>query len=81
MHKRVDVAKLIELWPTRKPYKILEWELGHHNWVLIRKAREIGLKPRAWYWANDAKVDKRYANIRDATRLGSRRKASHAKGN
>ncbi len=62
--RRVDIEKLIELWPSRLPTKSLEQTMGHDHQVLYKAATRIGLKHRMHYWANGIeKVDRGCLNI------------------
>jgi hypothetical protein len=41
--KKIDDAKLKKLWPTRMTQAELAKAMGHHQWVLRRRAIKLGL--------------------------------------
>jgi hypothetical protein len=45
-YKKIDQSKLKELWKSDIPGKELSRAMGHHIWVLRRKAVEMGLNSR-----------------------------------
>lgn len=50
---KVDDTKLIALWSSRLPDKVLAAKMGHGRAVLHRRARALGLPYRRSIWAKE----------------------------